>query len=74
MKKFCESLREHVMKILNFKKKKINLLTNEQQKLYENAKIYYICNEKFEEKYANDKKYHKVRDHRHYTGEYRGLM
>ena len=23
-------------------------------------------------KYLNDKKYHKVRDHRYYTGEYRG--
>ena len=27
---------------------------------------------KSENKYLNDKKYHKVRDHCHYTGEYRG--
>ena len=27
MKKFCESLREHVMNIINFKKKKMKLLT-----------------------------------------------
>ena len=26
---------------------------------------------KFEDKYAEDKKYCKVRDHRHFTGEYR---
>ena len=26
MKKFCESLREHTMDIINFKKKKNNLL------------------------------------------------
>ena len=32
MKKFCEFLREHVMKIINFKKKKVKLLTNELQK------------------------------------------
>ena len=27
---------------------------------------------KSENKYLNNKKYHKVRDHCHYTGEYRG--
>ena len=27
MKKFCESLREHTMKIINFRRKKMNLLT-----------------------------------------------
>ena len=31
MKKFCESLREHTVKIINFEKKKIIPLTNEQQ-------------------------------------------
>ena len=31
MKTFCESLREHAMKIINFKKKKINLLTEVRQ-------------------------------------------
>ena len=31
MKKFCESLREHTVKIINFEKKKILPLTNEQQ-------------------------------------------
>ena len=39
MKKFYKCLREHVMKITNFKKTKIKLLTNEQQKSYKNAKI-----------------------------------
>ena len=43
MKKFCESLREHKMKIINLKKKKINLLTKEQQESYKNSKISYIC-------------------------------
>ena len=42
MKKFCKSLREHAMEIINFKKKKIKLLTKEQQESYENTKICYI--------------------------------
>ena len=31
MKKFCESLREHTIKIINFTRKKKNILTKEQQ-------------------------------------------
>ena len=31
MKKFCEYVREHAMKITNFKKKKIKLLKKEQR-------------------------------------------
>ena len=50
----------------------MKLLTKEQQESYENTKIYYICKEKFENKYLKDKKYRKVRDHCHFTGEYRG--
>ena len=60
------------MKIINFKKKKINLLTKEYQESYENTKICYICKEKFENKYLKNKKYCKVRYHIHSTGEYRG--
>ena len=48
MKKFCKFLREHKMKIINFKNKKMKLLTKEQQKSYENAKICYTCKKKFE--------------------------
>ena len=69
MKKICEFLREHARKIINFKKKKMELLTKEQQESYENSKIYYICKEKFENKCLKDKKYRKVRDHFHYTGD-----
>ena len=37
MKKFSEFLREHAMKIINFKqKKKMKLLTKEQQESYDN--------------------------------------
>ena len=37
MKIFCESLREHAIKKINLKKK-MKLLTKEQQESYENAK------------------------------------
>ena len=37
MKKFCEFVKEHAMKIINFEKKKMKLLTKEQQKSYENV-------------------------------------
>ena len=70
MEKFCESLREHEMEILNFKKMKLS--TKEQQESYENVKICYICKEALENKYLKDKRYPKFRDHCHYTGEYSG--
>ena len=38
MKKFFQSLREHAMEIINFKKKEIKLLTKEQQGSYKSAK------------------------------------
>ena len=47
-------------------------LTNEQQKLYENEKICYICKGKFEYEHAKDKIYRKVRDFDHYIDKYRG--
>ena len=42
LKEFCESLREHAMKIINFKKEKMKLITKEQQESYENLKICHI--------------------------------
>ena len=33
-----------------------------------------LVKKKIEKKYLKDKKYHKVRDHCHYTGEYRGVV
>ena len=72
MAKFCEFVREHAMKIITFKNKKMELLTKEQLESYENANLCYICKEKLENKHLKDKKYRKVRDHCHYAGEYRG--
>ena len=64
VKKFCKSLREHTVEIMNFKKK--NFKNLEQQKSYEKSKICYICKEQFERKYVEDRKFGKVRDHCHY--------
>ena len=52
MKTFCKYLRQHAMKIINFKKKNMTLLTKtkEQQESYENAKICYICKDLVSEK------------------------
>ena len=50
----------------------MKLLTNEQRNSYQNSKICYICEEKIVNRYVQEKKYRKVRDHCHYTGEYRG--
>ena len=44
------------------KRKNIKLLTNEQQKSQQNAKICCICKWKFKDKYVEDNKYRKVRD------------
>ena len=46
LKKFCESFREDSMKTINFNKKKMTLLTKEQQESNENAKTCYICIER----------------------------
>ena len=43
------------MEIINFKKRKFKSLTNEKQKSYQNAKICYIWEEKFEDKHAKYK-------------------
>ena len=46
IKKFCECLREHAIKIINLKNevKKMKLLTKEQQESYENTKALIFAN------------------------------
>ena len=59
------------MKMVNFEKKKMIPLRNEQQESYEKTKICCIWKKKFKHKYTNDRNYQKVKDHCHYTGKYR---
>ena len=65
---FCKDLKEQAMKIINYEKKKIIPLTDKEKETHENQKVCYICKKKF----GTNKKYCKVRDHCHYTGQYRG--
>ena len=70
-KRFCKNLREHAMKIIDYEKKEMMPLTNEENKSYENQKLCYIWKKGFSTDALN-KKYHKKRDHCHYTGKFRG--
>ena len=56
MKKFSESLREHVMEINSSEKKKTWLLTKKSSRNHmKMTKSCLICKEKFENKYVKDK-------------------
>ena len=70
VKKFCKGLREHVTRIINYEKKKIQL-TSEERKAHRWQKECHICKGGFTTD-DDDKKYQKVRDHCHYNGKYRG--
>ena len=69
MEKFCEDLRTHATKIINYEKKKMIPLTINEKIYYSEQEICYICKTEFDK---NDKKHYKVRDYCHYTGKYRG--
>ena len=71
MKTFCLDLRKQAIKIINCKKEKMVPLTKKEEKKHNKQKVCDICKEEFNTDY-NDKKYHKVKDHCHYTGKYRG--
>ena len=71
---FCECLGDYTMKIINFKKTKMKLITKELQESYENTNMSYIWKEKFENKYVTHKNYHKVGHYCHYTGEYKDAV
>ena len=43
MKMFCKSFREYVENLIDFGKKKMLLLTKEEPKSHQDAKVYYIC-------------------------------
>ena len=70
--KLCESLRKLAMRIINFKTKKSKLLTKEQQESYENAKICYSFEERFEKSNRKIKNIAKLEIIVIIQGEYRG--
>ena len=75
MERFCKDLREHAMKIIDYEEKEMIPLTDKENVSYEKQKVCYICKKEFSTD-ENDKNafklYHKVRDHCHYTGKFRG--
>ena len=71
MKRFCNDLKKHVIRIINYEKKAMIALTEKEKESYENQVLCHMCNK---ENYIDDnnKEMRKVRDHCHYTGKYRG--
>ena len=70
MKNFCLNLRKHATKIINYEKKEMIPSTKKEEKKHNKKKVCYIYKKRFTAD-DNNKKYHKVRDHCHYTGKYR---
>ena len=52
-------------------KRKMIPLTKKEEKKHKKQEVCYICKKRFSTDDSN-KKYHKIRDHYHYTGKYRG--
>ena len=71
MRNFCLDLTEHSTKTINYEKKEMIPLTKKEEKKYNKQEVFYICERGFSTDDSN-KKCHKVRDHCHYTGKYRG--
>ena len=71
IKNFCLDLREHATKIINSEKKETIPLTKKEGKKHNKREVCHICKKRFSAD-DNNKKCHKVRDHCHYTGKYRG--
>ena len=71
MERFCKNLQKHSTRIINYEKKEMIPLTDKENKFYEKQKVCYICKKEFSSD-DNNKKYHKVRDYCHCTGNFRG--
>ena len=70
MKRFCNDLKEHISRIINYETKPMIALTEEEQESYKNQELCHICEKEFCT--YNNKEMRKVRDHCHYTGKHRG--
>ena len=57
MNKFCVSLREPAVNVINFEKKRMLLLREEKIKLHRDSTVCYICRKKFTLKLTRDKTY-----------------
>ena len=66
MKNFCLDLKEHATNIINHEKNKMIPLTKEEKNMHNQQNVCYIFKKIFSTD-DNNKKYHKVKDHCHYT-------
>ena len=57
MKKFCKDLRDQAMKIINYEKKEMIPLTNEEKDSYKKQKVSYIWEKEFCTDKNNEKKF-----------------
>ena len=77
MEKFCEGIRDHAMKIINYEEKEVVPLTDKENKSYEKQRVCYICKKEISTD-ENDKNafklYHKVIDHCHCTADLEELL
>ena len=64
-------LRENATKIINYEKEEMIPLTKEEKKMHRRQKKTIYAKKSFSTD-NNNKKYHNVKDHCHYTGKYRG--
>ena len=71
MKRFCKGLKMHSAKMINYEKKEMIPFADEENKSYLNQEDCYICKKGFIT-HDDNKKYHKVRDHRNHAVKYRG--
>ena len=68
MERFCKDLKEHATKIIDYEKKKKEIipLTYEENKFYKKQRVCYMCKKEFST--DGDNKKYKIKDHCHYTG------
>ena len=74
MQKFARALKIMAMMITDTPKKPMTPLTDEEKYQHKKSKYCHICKTRFnyDKDNENYESYHKVRDHDHYTGKYRG--
>ena len=61
MKMFCKNLKDQAMKIINYEKKEMIPLTDEEKESYENQKVCYICEKEFCTDKENKKNFKKCK-------------
>ena len=71
---FSMELRNIFNKLINYEKKTMLPLTDNEKILHDNQKVCFLCKKEFctDKNSKEFKKMQKVRDHCHYTGKYRG--